>query len=112
MLVVDGSASTGYREDVQTVFERIVERARDILSRDLDEDARRSRVRLILAGDRRPDPGLWRSPEEALGRADDDDRARPTEPLDLGAALGEVARRWSRRTAAGPVERRRSRCGS
>ena len=48
VLVLDASASTGYREDVETVFERIVARARAIAG-ELDA-ARGDRLRLVLAG--------------------------------------------------------------
>jgi hypothetical protein len=88
VLVLDLSASTGYRTGVRSVHEDIVERARAIL---LELDAGRDdRVRLIAAG-----AGArllsWRRPDEALSLLSSlsgpDD-----EPLDLAAALGEVAR--------------------
>jgi hypothetical protein len=85
-LVVDGSASTGYREGVETVFEREIGRAREIL-RDLD-GARGDRVRLILAG-AYPRTLSWSNPSEALSILDT--LTAPTdEPLDLGAALAQV----------------------
>ena len=86
VLIVDGSASTGYREDVQTVFERIVERASDIVG-ELDA-GRGDRARLLLAGD---SPRLlsWTSPEKAISTL-----ATLETPLDescdLPAALAEV----------------------
>lgn len=86
VLVLDASASTGYREDVDTVFERIVERARTIV-RDL-ETTRGDRVRLILASSY-PRLLAWTSPEQALSMLDT--LSSPTdEPLDLAAAFGEV----------------------
>ena len=87
VLVLDGSASTGYRRDVGSVFEGIVRRARETV---LDLQASRGdRVRLVLAGSW-PRLLSWRSPEEALSLLATLDS--PTdEPLDLAAALGEVA---------------------
>ncbi|TDJ67970.1 MAG: hypothetical protein E2O39_13865 [Planctomycetota bacterium] len=86
VLVIDGSASTGYREDVETVFERIVERASEIVSR-LD-GARGDRVWLIWAGDR-PRLLSWTSPDKALTVLSN--MTRPLdEGLDLAAALGAV----------------------
>ncbi len=88
VLVLDLSASTGYREGARSVHEAIVERARAILL-ELDS-ARDDRVRLIAASSA-PRLVSWRRPEEALSivasLAGPDDQ-----PLDLGAALGEVAR--------------------
>jgi hypothetical protein len=85
-LVLDGSASTGYREGVDTVFEREIARAREIL-RGLD-GARGDRVRLILAG-AYPRLLSWSNPSEALSVLDT--LSAPTdEPLDLAAALSEV----------------------
>ena len=85
-LVIDGSASTGYREGVETAFEREVARAREIL-RDLD-GAHGDRVRLILAG-AHPRTLSWSNPTEALSILDT--LTAPTdEPLDLAAALSEV----------------------
>lgn len=85
-LVIDGSASTGYREGVETVFEREIARAREIL-RDLDS-AHGDRVRLVLAG-AYPRTLSWSNPSEALSILDT--LTAPTdEPLDLAAALSEV----------------------
>ena len=85
-LVIDGSASTGYREGVETVFEREIARAREIL-RDLD-GAHGDRVRLILAGAYARTLS-WSNPSEALSILDT--LTAPTdEPLDLAAALSEV----------------------
>ena len=88
VLVLDTSASTGYRDGVRSVHEAMLERARELLL-ELD-GGRDDRVRLIAAG---ASPRLlsWRRPEEALSLlnslAGPDD-----EPLDLALALGEVAR--------------------
>jgi hypothetical protein len=96
VLVVDGSASTGYRESVETVFEREVARAREIV-RGLD-GARGDRVRLILAG-AYPRLLSWTSPDQALSMLDT--LTNPTdETLDLAAALGEVLK-FVREDAAG-----------
>ncbi|QDV08580.1 hypothetical protein Poly30_41330 [Planctomycetes bacterium Poly30] len=48
VLIIDGSASTGYREEVETVFERIVARASELIE-ELDA-SRGDRVRLVFAG--------------------------------------------------------------
>src|SRR5437867_562934 len=85
-LVIDASASTGYREGVETVFEREIARARAIL-RGLD-GGRGDRVRLIEAG-AYPRLLSWSSPAQALSMLDL--LSGPTdEPLDLAAALSEV----------------------
>jgi hypothetical protein len=86
VLVIDGSASTGFRENVETGFEREVSRAREIV-RGL-ESARGDRARLILAG-AYPRLLSWTTPDQALSMLDT--LIAPTdEPLDLAAALGEV----------------------
>lgn len=88
LLVIDGSASTAYRQDVRTVFENIVERAREIALQ-LD-GTRDDRLQLILAGSR-PRLLAWRRPEEALSVLAT--LSAPTdEALDLASAFGEVAR--------------------
>lgn len=88
VLVLDASASTGYRPDVQATFERVVERAREIVL-ELD-GGRDDRVRVIVAG-ARPRLVAWRRPDEALSVLST--LTAPTdEPLDLAAALGEVVR--------------------
>jgi hypothetical protein len=96
VLVLDGSASTGYREDIDTVFERIVDRARRVL---LELDAGRGdRARIVLAGDH-PRLLSWTDPVKALAVLDTLDE--PThESLDLAAALGEVLN-FAREEAAG-----------
>lgn len=88
VLVLDASASTGYRPDVQATFERVVERAREIVL-ELD-GGRDDRVRVIVAG-ARPRLVAWRRPDEALSVLSTLN-APTDEPLDLAAALGEVVR--------------------
>lgn len=86
VLVLDASASTGYREDVETVFERIVERATTIVS-GLD-GANGDRVQVVVAG-RWPRVFGWSDPEKTLSILST--LAEPTdEVLDLSAALAEV----------------------
>ncbi len=95
ILVLDGSASTGYRESVDTVFDRAVARAREIV-RELD-GGRGDRVRLILAGGY-PRLLSWTQPDQASAMLDT--LAAPTdEALDLAGALGEVLR-FAREDAA------------
>ena len=87
VIALDASASTGYRQDVETVFERIVGRAREVLL--TMDSGRGDRVRLVLAGS---SPRLlsWRSPEDALSVLGT--LMEPTdEALDLVALLGEIA---------------------
>ncbi len=86
VLLVDGSASTGYRENVQTVHESILERARAILG-ELD-GTRGDRVRLLRAA------GSTRvlsahSPEDALAALSTLSAPRD-ERLLLEPALAEV----------------------
>lgn len=85
-LILDASYSTGWRDGARTVFEREVERARELLA-SLD-GARGDRARLVVAA-RVPRLLSWRSPDEALDLLDT--LGAPTdEPLDLAYALGEV----------------------
>lgn len=85
-LVIDASASTGYRADMKSSFERIVERAREIV---LELDAARDdRVRVIVAS-ARPRLVAWRRPDEALSVLGTL-QTPSDESLDLAAALGEV----------------------
>ncbi len=85
VLIVDGSASMGAREGVETVFERAIARARESL-RDLS-GARGDRVLPVLAG-QYPRGASWTTPDQALSLFD---AFRPTEePLDLAAALAEA----------------------
>jgi hypothetical protein len=88
VLVLDASASTGYRADAKSSFERIVERAKELVL-ELDS-ARDDRVRVILAA-RVPKLVAWRRPDEALSVLATL-TAPADEPLDLAAALGEVVR--------------------
>lgn len=86
VLVLDASASTGYREDVETVFDRIRERAAEVL-REFD-GARGDRARLILAADT-PRLLSWTDPRKAAQIVESLDRPEDT-GLDLAAALAEV----------------------
>jgi hypothetical protein len=86
VLIIDASASTGYREPAGTVFERILGRARDLLG-ELD-GGRGDRARLVL-GDERPRLLSWRSPEEALSVLATLE-APSDGPLELAAAVAEV----------------------
>jgi hypothetical protein len=88
VLVLDASASTGYRAGVESTFERIVARAKEIVLA-LD-GTRDDRVRLLVAG-AQPRLIAWRRPDEALSVIATLD-APTDEPLDLASALGEVVR--------------------
>lgn len=79
VVAIDTSASTGYRGDVDSTFERIVARASDLIG-ELDANAG-DRVRLILAG---PSPRdfRWASATDALSMLD-----TLTEPSDGGSSL-------------------------
>ncbi len=88
VLLVDASASTGYRESVQSAHEVILDRAREVLS-SLD-GTRGDRVKLIRAAGNAALLAA-RTPEDALAVLTT--MHEPTdEPLDLAVALGEVAR--------------------
>ncbi|MEW6072998.1 MAG: BatA domain-containing protein [Planctomycetota bacterium] len=87
-LVLDVSASTGYRENVRSVHEAIVERARELLGA-LD-GTRGDRVRLILAA-ADATVAAGRSPEDALAVLSTVEEPADA-PFDAAAALGEVAR--------------------
>lgn len=87
VLVIDGSASTGYRAEVESVFDRIRERAGEHLE-GLD-DGRGDRVRLILAGER-PRVFPWTDPADARSILQSIEQPLD-EALDLALALGEVA---------------------
>lgn len=87
VLVLDASASTGYREGVDSVYDSILARAREILGE--LEATRGDRVRLVhAAGHARVLP--TRSPADALAILGTL-TAPADEELDLAAALGEVA---------------------
>lgn len=86
VLVVDVSASTGYRSGEGTVFEAIVARAQSIID-ELD-GGRGDRARLVVADDR-PRLLSWRTPSEAASLLGAIGGPSDT-PLDLVAALGEV----------------------
>lgn len=96
MLVLDGSASTGYGLETETVHERIVDRAREIVLA-LD-DGRGDRARVVHAG-AWPRLLAWSEPRKALAVLDA--LSEPTcERLDLAGALGEVLR-FAEEEAAG-----------
>ena len=87
VLILDASASTGYRESVSSVFESILERAREILT-ELD-GTRGDRVRLVQ-GAAGAQLFSFRSPEEALAVLTT--LTSPTDQrLDLATVLAEVA---------------------
>jgi uncharacterized membrane protein len=96
-LILDASASTGYRQGSQSVWERICQRARDLLA-ELDS-ARGDRARVLLAG-AQPRLVAARTSAEALAAL-----AGSSEPTDergdLGAALAEAARLLEEERAAG-----------
>ncbi|MBL8859994.1 MAG: BatA domain-containing protein [Planctomycetes bacterium] len=89
VVIVDGSASMGLREGVESVFERSVKRAREIVRK--LSGSRGDRVRLIYAG-QYPRLLSWTTPEQASSMLDT--LTAPTdEPLDLAAALADVLQR-------------------
>lgn len=85
-LIVDASASTGQRVGVQTVFDRILARARERVA-ELDGD-RGDRV-LLVWGDDQPRLLTWRGPEEALALLAEG-QAPSDGALELGSALNVV----------------------
>ena len=87
VLLVDASGSTGYRAEVESVYDRIQERAGELLDA-LDAD-RGDRVRLILVGSR-PRTYPWLDPTEARSALQSVEEPFD-EALDLALALGEVA---------------------
>jgi Aerotolerance regulator N-terminal len=62
-LIVDASASTGYRQGLESTFDRILTRARERVS---SLDASRGDRVLLVWGDDQPRLLAWRGPEEAL----------------------------------------------
>jgi len=96
VVILDGSASTLWREGVETTFERGVGRARELL-RDLS-GARGDRALVVLAGNV-PRTAPWTSPEAAAGLLE---TFQPTEEgLDLAAALGDAIDAAQRENALG-----------
>lgn len=96
VVIVDGSASTGWREGVETVFERAVGRARELL-RGLS-GPRGDRALVVLAG-AYPRTSPWTSPEASAGLLD---AFQPTEEsFDLSAALSEAIDAAERESALG-----------
>ncbi len=100
-VVIDASASTGYQGEINTVFERILDRARSLID-ELD-GGRGDRVHLVLGG-AWPRLVSWGDPSGA--KAALDAMQEPTdEELDLAAALGEVLD-FAREEAASTQESR------
>lgn len=100
-LVLDTSASTGFREEIDTVLERIVARARQLLG-ELDS-SRGDRARVVLAG-AWPRLAAWGDVKNGLAVLET--IQEPTdEVLDLAAALGEVLE-FAREEAASTEESR------
>ncbi|HJP02215.1 MAG TPA: BatA domain-containing protein [Planctomycetota bacterium] len=100
-IVIDASASTAYGGETETTFERIVDRARELVG-ELD-GGRGDRVRLLQAG-AWPRLLSWTNPADALAMLDL--LEEPTdETLDLAAALGEVLR-FAEEEAAGTDQSR------
>jgi len=102
VVILDGSASTGWREGVETVFERGVGRTRELL-RGLS-GPRGDRALVVLAG-KYPRTSPWTTPEQAIGLLE---TFQPTEEsLDLSSALAEAidaAERESSLGARGALE--------
>jgi hypothetical protein len=102
-IVIDASASTGYRYEVDTVYERIVSRARDLVE---ELDGQRGDRAYVLQGGAWPRLLAWGDPSEALMAIDN--LVLPTdEQLDLALCLGEVlefAREEAASTEQGRVE--------
>ena len=96
VLVIDASASTGYREDVDTVFDRIQDRAAELLRE--SDGARGDRARLVVAADT-PRLLSWTDPAKAAAIVESIERPEDT-GLDLAAALAEVLR-FAEEDAAG-----------
>ena len=97
VLIIDGSASTGYREEVETVFERITGRAA-LLIADLDE-SRGDRVRMVFAG-KTPRSYPMMGPSEAASILETLESPMD-ETMDLAAAIGDVAAAISDDLASG-----------
>lgn len=86
VVLLDASASTGYRDALDSSFERILDSARVELGK--LESGRGDRVHLIL-GDDRPRLLSWREPAEALSLLDT--LEEPSDgPFDLAAGLALV----------------------
>ncbi len=85
VLVVDASASMGYREDVETVFERSLRRATAFLE-ELD-GPRGDRVQLLVMGDT-PRALGWGDPSKALTLVPT--LSPSAERADLASTLGKV----------------------
>ena len=88
VLLLDGSASMGYREDIDTVFDRAVRRAESWVE-ELDP-SRGDRVHVILLG-REARLIAWPTPEQALSVLKTLDQPL-FEPMNLDAGLAELER--------------------
>ncbi|MDZ4772494.1 MAG: BatA domain-containing protein [Planctomycetota bacterium] len=89
VVIVDGSASMGLREGVESVFDAAVKRARELVRK--LSGTRGDRVRLIYAG-QYPRLLSWTTPEQALSMLDT--LSTPTdEPIEFAAALADVLQR-------------------
>jgi len=87
VLMVDASASTGYRSDVETVHAALLRRGAELLD-DLDGD-RGDRARIALVG-QRPRLFSWTDPDDAREILESLTEPRH-ESADLAATLGVVA---------------------
>ena len=97
VLIIDGSASTGYREEVETVFERITGRAAELIG-ELDE-SRGDRVRMVFAG-KAPRSFPMMGPLEAASILETLESPLD-ETMDLAAAISDVAAAISDDLASG-----------
>lgn len=88
VLMIDGSASTGYRADIETTFDRIVRRAEAVVD-SLDE-GRGDRVHLMLLG-AEPRMLSWPAPSQAKSVLTTL-QSPLDEPLNLDRAFGELQR--------------------
>lgn len=99
VLIVDGSASMGWRDGVESVFERAVKRGREVVRK--LKGGRGDRVRLVFAGNY-PRLLSWTTPENAASMLDT--LVSPTdEPLDLAAALTDVLQQAKTAPGDGPA---------
>ncbi|MEZ6005917.1 MAG: BatA domain-containing protein [Planctomycetota bacterium] len=88
VLLLDGSASTGYREDVETVYGRIVRRAQTLVEE--LQPGRGDRVHVLLLG-KTTRLIAWPTPDKALSVLSTLDHPLD-EPLALDAGLAELER--------------------
>ncbi|HIG10561.1 MAG: BatA domain-containing protein [bacterium] len=100
-IIIDASASTGYRTEVETIFERITARAGDLLA-ELD-GARGDRAHLVIGG-AWARLAAWGDPAAALAILADGPEPSD-EHFDLAAALAEVLA-FAKEEAAGASQSR------